>query len=204
MRTLDFWYDFGSTYAYLTAMRIDDLAQEAGVTVNWRPFLLGPIFNALGWSTSPFNIYPVKGAYMVRDISRIADERGLPFSLPDPFPANGLLAARVALALETPRDTARFSKAVFAAEFSDKGIKISNPQTLAKILSDLGLPASTPEAAGAPEIKAKLRAQTEQAIEKQIFGAPFFLTADGEPFWGDDRLEQALAHARLNPVSSQE
>jgi 2-hydroxychromene-2-carboxylate isomerase len=61
MRTIDFWYEFASTYSYVTAMRITQAAAKAGVAVRWRPFLLGPIFKELGWNDSPFNIYAAKG-----------------------------------------------------------------------------------------------------------------------------------------------
>ena len=70
MTAIDFFYEFASTYSYITAMRIAPLAEAAGVTVRWRPFLLGPIFKAQGWETSPFNLYPAKGRYMVRDCER--------------------------------------------------------------------------------------------------------------------------------------
>jgi 2-hydroxychromene-2-carboxylate isomerase len=96
MGQLTFWFEFASTYSYLSAMRIEDLAAKAGVSIVWRPFLLGPIFKSQGWETSPFNLYPAKGRYAMRDIERIAKERGLPFRLPDHFPQNSLLAARLA------------------------------------------------------------------------------------------------------------
>jgi len=95
---LDFWFDFASTYSYPSAMRIGVLAARSGVRVNFRPFLLGPIFKAQGWTTSPFNLYPGKGRHMWRDLERICADLGLPFRRPDPFPQNSLLAARVALA----------------------------------------------------------------------------------------------------------
>ena len=97
MPALDFWFDFASTYSYPAAMRIASRAQQAGVTVRFRPFLLGPLFKAQGWSTSPFILYPAKGRYMWRDLKRICLDLDLPFRRPEPFPQNSLLAARVAL-----------------------------------------------------------------------------------------------------------
>ena len=81
----DILVQFASTYSYLSAMRIEELAAKAGVEIVWKPFLLGPIFKGQGWDTSPFNLYPAKGKYMVRDMERIAEARGLKFRLPDPF-----------------------------------------------------------------------------------------------------------------------
>ena len=97
MAKLEFWYEFASTYSYLSAMRIEEMAREAGVEVQWRPFLLGPIFVAQGWTTSPFSIYAAKGRNMWRDMERLTAARGLGFRKPDPFPQNGLHAARLAL-----------------------------------------------------------------------------------------------------------
>ena len=94
---LDFWFDFASTYSYPAAMRLHALAGEAGVAVRFRPILLGPIFKAQGWDTSPFNLYAAKGNYMWRDVERVCASLGLAFQRPEPFPQNGLLAARVAL-----------------------------------------------------------------------------------------------------------
>ena len=93
----EFWFEFASTYSYLSVMRIERAAQAAGVDIAWKPFLLGPVFLALGWNDSPFNIYPPKGRYMWRDLERLAAKEGLPFQRPSRFPRNGLLAARVAL-----------------------------------------------------------------------------------------------------------
>jgi 2-hydroxychromene-2-carboxylate isomerase len=106
--TLDFWFDFASTYSYPAAVRIGLAAAEAGVAVRFRPFLLGPIFEAQGWDTSPFNIYDAKGRYMWRDLERLCADLGLPFRRPEPFPQNSLLAARIAiagLAVEAPWST---------------------------------------------------------------------------------------------------
>lgn len=190
---LDFWFDFASTYSYLSAMRIDELAAAQGVPVRWRPFLLGPIFQAQGWATSPFNLYPAKGAYMVRDIDRIALTRGIAFQMPKPFPQNSLLAARVALTIDDDDARAKFCRAVFAMEFG-KGRSIDDPFALGGCLTEAGLNASTHlQASRGDEIKERLRKETETARKLSIFGAPTFVTADDELFWGDDRLEAALA-----------
>jgi 2-hydroxychromene-2-carboxylate isomerase len=90
---LDFSLEYASTYSYV-AERIGALARDAGVRVRWRPFLLGPIFQAEGWNTSPFNIYPGKGRYMWRDMERICQTMGLPLKRPEQFPQNSILAAR--------------------------------------------------------------------------------------------------------------
>src|SRR6202451_1341023 len=94
---LDFWFEFASTYCYPAARRIAQLAREAGVPVRFRPFLLGPIFQAQGWSTSPFNLYAAKGGNMWRDLERLCADLKLSFRRPEPFPQNSLPAARVAL-----------------------------------------------------------------------------------------------------------
>ncbi|MEZ5899643.1 MAG: 2-hydroxychromene-2-carboxylate isomerase [Hyphomicrobiaceae bacterium] len=190
---LEFFYEFASTYSYLSAIRIDDLAARAGIDVAWRPFLLGPIFASQGWTTSPFNLYPAKGRYMVRDIERIAKARGRKFVMPAVFPANGLAAARIALAGEKAGWIKDFSRRVYEAQF-ERGEDISNPDILRRLLDDLKLDADVAMAqANAPENKDRLRAQSTRAAELGLFGAPSFVTPDGELFWGDDRLEQAIS-----------
>lgn len=191
---LIFWFDFASTYSYLSAMRVQDLARAAGVQVDWRPFLLGPIFAAQGWTNSPFNLYPAKGANMWRDMQRLCADRGLPFAQPDPFPQNSMLAARVATAIPDMAQRAAFCRAVYAAEFG-QGAQISDPATLLDCLSAADLPATLLEAAQSPETKAALRQTTEDAQAAGIYGAPSFTVGD-ELFWGDDRLDQAMAWAQ--------
>lgn len=190
-----FWYEFASTYSYLSAMRIGDMAARAEVEVEWKPFLLGPIFKSQGWETSPFNLYPAKGRYMVRDITRTAAARGLSFRMPPTFPANGLQAARLALAAKSEGAIAAFSRAVFGAAFK-KGLDIADDAVLTDCLVEAGLqPEALWQRAAEPDVKAALRVNTEEAQAAGIFGAPSFTTPDGELFWGDDRLEQALAWA---------
>ncbi len=192
---LEFWYEFGSTYSYPAAMRVERVAGEAGVALRWRPFLLGPIFVAKGQMDSPFNTDPVKGRYMWRELARICQREAIPLVLPPArFVQNSLKAARLALVGETEGWTPAFSRAVYAANFAEQK-DIAEEATLAAILSKLGVDvAPAMAAAGSPEIKAKLKAQTEEAMAREIFGAPFFMVGD-EPFWGNDRLEEAVALA---------
>ncbi|WP_264210913.1 2-hydroxychromene-2-carboxylate isomerase [Leisingera thetidis] len=195
---ITFWFEFASPYSYLSVMRIGQEAAARGVTVTWKPFLLGPVFADQGWDTSPFNIYPAKGRYMWRDMQRICAARGLPFRRPSPFPQNGLKAARLALAAAEQDRIETFAQAVFRAQFGN-GADISSETVLRRCLhqaglGEAGMGAALLERAAAPEIKSALRRRTEQAIAAGIFGAPSFFSGD-ELFWGDDRLEQALAHA---------
>lgn len=195
MPELDFWYEFASTYSYLAVMRAGPLAEAAGVRLRWRPFLLGAIFSAQGWTDSPFNLFPAKGRHMWRDMERLCARRGLAFSKPEPFPQNTLRAARLALAVPEAR-RAEFSRAVFHAEFAE-GRDIAQEAVLRDLLVALALPADDlPAEAQSDAVKAYLRKETEAAQRAGVFGAPSFVTADGELFWGDDRFEQALDWAR--------
>lgn len=187
---LQFWFDFASTYSYPAAMRIEAVAKAKGVAIEWRPFLLGPIFAAQGWKDSPFNELPVKGKYMVRDLERICAALDLPFQMPSPFPQHSLLCARIATTIEGPL-RARFAQAVYQLEFGE-GRTISDLLVAAEALRRAGLDAALVERAQDEDVKAALRAATEEARELGIFGAPTFVTADKEIFWGNDRLEAAL------------
>lgn len=198
--TIDFWYDFASTYSYLTAVRIADLAAAAGCDVAWRPFLLGPIFKSQGLTTSPFNVNPAKGRYMVRDITRIAATRGRTFRMPATFPAASLRAARLAISVGDERIGA-FTAKVFTAAFED-GADIADRALLLTILRALDLdPDAHLALADSDAVKQSLRTNTERAMALGIFGAPTFVTADGELFWGDDRLEPAIAWAVAHPTN---
>lgn len=199
-QTLDFWFEFASSYSYLSVMRIEPLARDAGVTINWRPFLLGPVFLSLGWNDSPFNIYPPKGRYMWRDLARLAARYRLPLTMPSRFPRNGLLAARVAILGAAEPWIGEFSRAVMHANFAADQ-DIADPAVIHAILTRLGLPADAllADATGDAN-KLALRRQTEKAAELGLFGAPSFITPDGEMFWGNDRLEDALAWVKDGPT----
>src|SRR6185312_1881941 len=142
------------------------------------------------------NIYPAKGRYMWRDLARICDALELPLTRPSVFPQNTLSAARVALGALSEGWGEDFCRAVYATEFG-KGGDIGSPQAVADVIGALGKDAAAVQAsAQSDEIKAALRAQTGEAQRLGIFGAPSFVTADEELFWGNDRLEAAIAWAK--------
>jgi 2-hydroxychromene-2-carboxylate isomerase len=189
-----FWFEFASTYSYPSAWRVETEARARGLEVVWEPFLLGPIFGAQGWNDSPFNIYPVKGRYMWRDLERLCAAHGLAFVHPTKFPRNGLLAARVCCAAAKEPWLPDFVRAVYRANFAEDR-EISTPEVVGSLLAAQGVSADEwLERAGLPDAKQTLREQTERAIAKGIFGAPSFTVGD-ELFWGNDRLTQALDFA---------
>lgn len=192
--TVSFWFEFGSTYSYPAAMRVAEAAAQRGVPIEWKAFLLGPIFAAQGWNDSPFNLYPAKGRYMWRDMERICAALDLPLRHPSRFPRNGLLAARVACRFAQEPWLPEFVRAVYRANFAHDR-EISDPEVVAGCLAEAGTePQAALAAAQSEEAKAALRQQTERAIELGVFGAPTFVVGD-EIFWGNDRLETALEFA---------
>ena len=194
MSTIEFWFDFGSNYSYLSMMRIRRLAAEAGVQVRLQPFMLGPILKTLGWETSPFVLQAMKGSYVWRDMQRQCARYGLRWRRPSVFPRNALLAARVALQGEGSAWLEAFCEQVMLANFADDR-EIGDEALIAGILAGLGADSEAVlRAARTDACKAALRARTAEAQDRGIFGAPMFF-AGGEMFWGNDRLEEALGHA---------
>jgi 2-hydroxychromene-2-carboxylate isomerase len=189
---LQFWFEFASTYSYPAVMRVGKIAAARGVELEWRPFLLGPLLHAQqGMKDSPFNVVPVKGSYMWRDVERTCEKHGLPFKRPARFPQNGLVAARITLSL--PQEARpNFVKAVYQANFvHDRDI--ADPQILHAAARRAGLdPLETLSAMTSEPVKEQLREETAIAAGLGIFGAPSFVTEDGELFWGNDRIEDAL------------
>jgi len=186
---IEFLFDFSSPYGYIAACRIDAIAAKHGRAVDWRPFMLGATFRVTG--AQPLTQYPLKGAYSTMDFARSARRYGIPFQMPARFPLPTVLAARCFYVVaEADGDRAReYALAIYRAYFVE-GRDISDPAVVAEVLAVQGLDAAAMiEAAGNPEIKAKLKAITDEAVEKRgVFGSPFIFV-DGEPFWGADRLE---------------
>ena len=186
--TIDFYFDFSSSYSYVALPGIAKLADDHDVSINWKPILLGVIFKAL--SHSPPTGEGVKDRYVFHDIERAAGLAGLPHKWPDPFPYSGLIASRVFWYLaESDMDKAvDWAKAVFHASHGE-GRDCSNPEVLGEVAGALGHdPEQLLEATRSDAVKAKLKEVTGEATERGVFGAPTFMVGD-EMFWGGDRLD---------------
>ena len=193
--TLEFWFEFASTYTYVAAMRVEEAARREGIALVWKPFLLGPLFKRQGWDDSPYNLNPVRGRYMWRDVARLCEKHGLPFQRPSRFPRNSLLAARIACAAQGHEWLPEFARQVFRINFVEDR-DIADEEILAELLRSCGEdPGAWLARARSSEGKERLRAETEKAWELGIFGSPSFVT-DTEVFWGGDRMEDAFAWHR--------
>lgn len=192
---VQFWFEFASTYSYPAAMRIQQVAEAAGATLEWKPFLLGPVFQErLGTMDSPYNTNPARGRYMWRDLERLCARYGLPWKKPSVFPRGSVLATRIACLIAGEPWVGDFVRAVYTANFAEDR-DISQQETIEAILRGLGRDPALIQRAGAPEVKAQLRSNTEAALQIGIFGAPNFIVG-GELFFGQDRMEDALAFQR--------
>jgi 2-hydroxychromene-2-carboxylate isomerase len=185
------WFDFASNYSYLSAMRIEQLARERGVGVSWRPFLLGPVFKSLGMDNSPFVTQERKGAYVWTDMERQCRKYQLGWTKPGTFPRRSILPARIATLADGQPWQGEFIRKVMQRNFvADRDIE--DHAALGDILASLGQDGPvTIAAAESDAIKQTLRARTEEAQRRGIFGAPTFFVGD-EMFWGNDRLDDAL------------
>ncbi len=191
---IDFWYSIGSTYSYLTVMRLPAVAERESVAIRWRPFNVRAIM--VEQRNIPFRGKPEKSAYMWRDISRRAAMHGLTPQLPAPYPLDNLaFVNQVALVGMDEGWGIEFTRAAFRNWF-EKGRMPDHDETLADSLRSAGQePRDVIERASTPEIVQRLDAETRFAQDAGIFGSPSFVTG-GEVFWGDDTLEDAVTWAR--------
>jgi 2-hydroxychromene-2-carboxylate isomerase len=201
-RAIEFWFDFGSNYSYLSMMRIEALAAARDVSIVWRPFLLGPVFRQLGFENSPFVLQKEKGAYVWKDMERQCRKYGIALTRPSTFPRAALLAMRVAVLAANEPWIGVWCRKIMQLNFVDDR-DIGSIDVVSEALGSLGLPAqSVIDAAQSDANKLRLREQTELAIQRGIFGAPTFFVG-GEMFWGNDRLEDALDYCGTNAVRAQ-
>ena len=191
---IEFWFEFASNYSYLSVMRIEQAAARLGVTIQWRPFLLGPIFKALGWTTSPFVAQTWKTEYVWSDMDRECRKYGLAWTRPTTFPRTALLPARVALVGAEKPWMGEYCRRIMQLNFAaDRNI--DSAASVSEVLAQMGLRAQEIiDEALDDANKLRLRSQTELAKTKGIFGAPTFFVGE-EMFWGNDRLDDALAYS---------
>lgn len=196
MSQMDFWYSIGSTYSYLTVMRLSALETASGVTIRWRPFDVRHVM--VEQNNIPFKDKPIKTAYMWRDIERRADRYNLAPHVPAPYPLPGLvLANQIATFGVEEGWVADYTQATYRRWFED-GQPAGEEPNITESLREIGCDASEVLAAARSErIKDKLAQETEEAMKLGVFGSPTFVVGQ-EVFWGDDRLEDALLWAKEN------
>ncbi len=184
---IDFYFDFSSPYGYLASDKIEEVAAKAGREVRWRPVLLGAIMKETGGR--PLIGVPLKTNYATRDWARMARFADIPWVLPDPIPIAAIAASRAFWWLDDrdPGQAKDLARALFLAYFGD-GVNISGAHAVARVAESVGVVRDELLAAlQDPEVKARLRAETDAAMAAGVCGSPFFIV-DGEPFWGSDRM----------------
>jgi 2-hydroxychromene-2-carboxylate isomerase len=188
---IDFWFFVGSTYSYLSIMRLAEVERATGVTFRWRPFSVRTIMVEM--DNIPFRTKPVKAAYMWRDIERRAALYGLPIRIPAPYPlARPDIANRVAILAAAEGWVADYTRATYRRWFQE-GLEPGIDPNLGDSLRELGQdPARVIMRAGADDIGEAYDAATNEARALGIFGSPTFAVGR-ELFWGDDRLDDAIA-----------
>ncbi len=188
---LDFWFDFISPYAYFASLAVPRLCEERGVEVRYRPVLFAALLNHWG-QLGPAEIAS-KRAWTFRDITRYAALNRIPLQGPAYHPFNPLTALRLALPEVSGDDQLQVIQAIYAAGWG-QGIDLGDPSALAETLDAAGLNGQELVArTRAPEVKAALAREVEEALALGIFGVPTFLV-DGELFWGNDRLDHVALY----------
>jgi 2-hydroxychromene-2-carboxylate isomerase len=194
-KTFEFHFDFGSPASYLAWTQLPALMAGSGARAEYRPMLLGGVFQAIG-NQSPAMI-PSKGKYTFTDLQRHAGRYGVPFSMNPHFPVNTMLLMRGATGLlmrGDPRFTA-YCDAMFKAMWVDR-LNMGEPATVGAVLAQAGFdPAALLALANEQAVKDRLKAATQEAVARGVFGAPTFFVGD-QMFWGQDRIEwvrEALA-----------
>ena len=188
-QAIDFYFDFSSPYGYLGSQRIDAIGEKHNCAVNWRPYLMGAVFKQLG--TSPLVSQPVKGPYSRHDLMRSARLYGIDFNIPDPFPVHTVAACRAYYWVQDSAGDERakqLAQALYRGYFIDNR-NVGDAEVVVKTAAGLGLDGEAVAAALQDDaIKARLRTEVDAALDKGVFGAPFFIYGD-ERFWGCDRID---------------
>ena len=187
-KPIDFYFDFSSPYAYLMARDLTHLAQRQGRDLVWRPILLGAIFKQTG-RTPPID-GSARGEYLRHDIERTARRKGLRLNWPAEFPFSSVTAARTFYWLNrsSPKRAQHLAAALMDAIWIE-GRALNDPEVLNEVAGRLDVDVEAMnQAVQDPEIKALLKQEMDHAMSQNVFGSPW-VVVDGEPFWGNDRLD---------------
>ena len=194
-KSVEFYFDFGSPTSYLAYTQLPGICAAAGAELVYRPVLLGGVFQATG-NVSPIAV-PAKGRYTLIDMQRFARRYGVPLKMNPHFPINTLLLMRAATGVQL-RQPERF-EALLACVFKGMwvdALNLGDAAVLGPLLAEAGFePQALLALAAEQEVKDALKANTEAAIKRGMFGAPTLFVGD-EMFFGQDRLDfvrEALA-----------
>lgn len=185
--TIDFYFDFSSPYGYFSSEKIDELADRCGIAVVWRPYLMGAVMKIT--ERKPLVQIPMVSDYSRRDLNRSARFEGIEFNPPSTFPIATVAACRAYYWIEqSDEELARkLAKALFRAYFI-RDEMICEPEVVVSVASGIGIDAGDLQNALQDiSVKQLVRDATEQAVNRNVFGSPFFFIND-EPFWGHDRM----------------
>jgi 2-hydroxychromene-2-carboxylate isomerase len=193
MPKIEFWLEYASTYSYLSVARIGHLADERGFEIDWQPFWLYPVREQLGLP-APFPGGSPREQYMWRDLERRAKLLGLPCRRPEVYPFNSVPVGRIALVAAREGWCREFTEAAFRLHWTE-GVLMPTAENMAAALATAGQDANRVQTlASSPEVKESFKEQANRALQRGIFGSPSFVVGN-ELFWGDDRLEEAIAFA---------
>jgi len=192
---IHFYFDFSSPFGYIASERIEGIAAELGREVAWHPILLGAVFKETG--TKPLVDVPMKGDYSKRDMERSARQHAIAYRLPTAFPFASIAACRAVYWAQDmhPNKVAELVHALYRAAWQDDR-DIASPEGVVAVAKECGFDESEVTAALQDSaVKDRLRQAVEESLKAGVFGSPF-LVVDGEPFWGNDRLDQMAEWAR--------
>jgi 2-hydroxychromene-2-carboxylate isomerase len=187
---LEFFFDCSSPWTYLAFHRVEALAASAGAELVWRPVLVGGVFNAVNASVyeQRANPVPAKLRYHAKDLQDWAAHYGIEIRWPAVFPVNSVKAMRGCLVADESGRLPDFARAVFEAYWG-RGEDISRDPVLEPLAAVAGLsPADFFERIARPQVKARLRANTDELIARGGFGSPTLFVDGDDMYFGNDRL----------------
>ena len=185
-KKVEFYYDFSSPYTYIASQRIEKICEDNDATLEWKPFLLGGVFNEIG--SIPAVQIDNKFRYLRQDFEESARFYGVDFKFPELFPLNSVRSMRGAFAAQERGKLVEYTHEMFRLYWT-RGVDLSNPELLGEAVSRIGIDKDWFLVRIAEqEIKDKLRDETNIAIERGVFGAPTMFV-DEKMFWGNDRLD---------------